>query len=131
MLSEILKQRDPVVRANAIEYASFHRQFTFTAVTVHEIFFGLESRRAFRQMEEAQVVFSLNDVILPTFEDYKLAGIIRGRARFAGVQLAIDDCLIGAAASRLGLPMVTGNTGHFLAMKESGLQIELENWRVP
>jgi predicted nucleic acid-binding protein len=68
-------------------------------------------------------------LIVPTLEDYLHAGVVRGVARRQGRQIALDDCLIGTTAVRLGLPVSTGNTEHFLEMQRAGLAVEIENWR--
>jgi len=130
-LSEILKRKDPVVSAQAAQYAAHHPRFTFTAVTVHEIIYGLASKGATRQLQLARRVFAANEVIVPVLDDYETAGQVRGKARILGHQLALDDCLIAAVAARLGLPVVTGNTAHFQAVQAAGLALTLENWRKP
>lgn len=131
ILSEILKRRDPVVLSKAIAYAAEHRFFTFTAVSIHEITFGLVSKGATSQLREARAVFVENEVLLPTAEDYDLSGQIRGFARQQGRQLAIDDCLVAVVAARHTLPVVTGNTAHFEAMRQVGLPLQIQNWRTP
>jgi predicted nucleic acid-binding protein len=37
------------------------------------------------------------------------------------------DAVVEARAA--GLPIVTGNTGHFLAIREAGYSLMVENWR--
>jgi tRNA(fMet)-specific endonuclease VapC len=130
ILSEILKRKNPIISSNAEKYASIHQRFTFTAVSVHEIIYGLESKGAAQQLKEARIAFAANDIIVPTLDDYETAGIVRGQARRRGQQLAIDDCLIAAVAARLGIPVVTGNTDHFQAAQDTGLPLKIENWRV-
>lgn len=107
ILSEILKQKDPIVLANAKAYTLEFHCFTFTAISVHEIIYGLESKRAEKQLNEARNVLAANDIIVPTLQDYEVAGTIRGKARGQGYQLALDDCLIATIASRLSCPLVT------------------------
>jgi len=131
ILSEILKGRDLLVVRRAVAYAEEHGRFTYTAVSIHEILFGLHYRDATSQLRHAEVCFNENEVILPVLEDYTTAGRVRGQARRQGRQLTLDDCLIGSVAQRLGLPVATGNAGHFEAMRLAGLSIELENWRQP
>jgi len=128
-LSEILKGKSQSVVRRAGEYTRVHDQFTFTAVSVHEILYGLYHKDAKRQLAQAKASFEENEVIVPTIEDYETAGRIRGVASSKGHQLALDDCLIGAVAARLGLPVVTGNTDHFSAMQKAGLDVELDNWQ--
>ena len=128
VLSPILKGRNPTVIKRASEYADEHGRFTYAAVS---IMFGLHYKDAQRQLRNAEISFNENEVVVPNLDDYKAAGRIRGRARRKGDQLTSDDCLIGAVAQRLGLPVATGNIKRFHAMKEAGLQIELDNWLEP
>ena len=131
ILSEIFKRQDPQIVAHAMRYAATHQQFTFTAVSVHEVIYGLSSKLANRQLQIARQAFDSNDVIVPDLSDYEVAGEVRGTARRQGKQLAFDDCLIAAVAARLDLPLATGNTGHFQAVQAAGLPIVLVNWRDP
>ena len=128
-LSEILKGRNPIVTRQAQAYAAEHGTFTYSAVSVLEILFGLHHKGAKRQIKVAEASFDENEVVIPTLDDYKVAGRIRGNARRQGKQLTSDDCLIGAVAHRLALPVATGNTRHFEAMNRAGLKLQLENWR--
>ena len=129
ILSEVLKGKDRSVLRSAEEYAFRFGKFTYTAVSVLEILYGLHYRDARRQLELAKRSFLENELIVPTLEDYHVAGRIRGEARKQGSQLTSDDCLIGAAAARLGLPVVTGNIEHFRSIQRAGLAIRLLNWR--
>jgi predicted nucleic acid-binding protein len=132
ILSEIIKQKDAQVLSRANAYALEYRRFTFTAVTAQEIVFGLESRGASKQLETLKnTLFTEHEIVVPTLEDYLLAGEVRGKARRMGRQIALDDCLIATASYRLGLPISTGNTEHFREMQQAGLPLEIENWREP
>jgi tRNA(fMet)-specific endonuclease VapC len=128
-LSEILKGKNANVVRRATEYANEHGRFTYSAVSVLEILYGLHHKDAKQQLARAEASFNENEVVVPNLEDYKIAGRIRGIARLQGRLLTSDDCLVGAVADRLGLPVVTGNTMHFEAMRSEGLGIALQNWR--
>jgi len=130
-LSEILKGRNETVLVHAAKYAGEAGQFTFTAVTVLAVLYGLHFKDAKQQLLVAQAAFEDNDIILSTFADYVTAGRVRGVARTQGSQLTSDDCLIGACAERLGLPVVTGNQKHFVAMQRAGLRVQLRNGKQP
>lgn len=78
---------------HAAAYAAVVGHFTFTAVTVHEILYGLHHKDARRQLLVAEQAFVDNEVVLPALDDYRTAGLIRGVARRQGIQLAIDDWL--------------------------------------
>ncbi len=128
VLSEILKgKNDPVLR-HAQRYAESVGVFTFTAVSVLEIAYGLNSKAATQQLQAAELAFEANEVIVPILEDYELAGMVRGLGRRQGNQLATEDCLIGVVAHRLQLPLATGNVAHFDAMKSAGLDFDLIDW---
>jgi tRNA(fMet)-specific endonuclease VapC len=131
ILSDILKGRDPQVVRQAITYAGEHGRFTYSAVTVLEILYGLHYKDARRQLALAEASFNDNEVVVPILGDYRRAGEIRGKARSQGNQLTSDDCLIGAIAERLGVVIATANSKHFDEMKQVGLVVELENWRAP
>ena len=118
-----------MVTRRAGAYAEEHGQFTYTAVSVLEILYGLHHKGAKRQIKNAESSFDENELIVPTLDDYKSAGRLRGLARKQGQQLTSDDCLIAAVAGRLGLPVATGNTKHFEALNRAGLTLRLENWR--
>jgi predicted nucleic acid-binding protein len=129
ILSEYLKGHDKVVAHHAASYAHQHGTFTFSSVTVHEIVFGLEFKGASRQLAKALAWLNLNEQITPTASDYQEAAIIRATARKQGSILELPDCLIAAAALRLGLPLVTGNTEDFQAVQRTGVKLTIENWR--
>jgi predicted nucleic acid-binding protein len=70
-----------------------------------------------------------NEQITPNANDYQEAAIIRATARKQGSILELPDCLIAAAALRLSLPLVTGNTEDFQAVQRTGVKLTIENWR--
>lgn len=131
ILSEVIKKKNPVVLSKAATYAAEHGRFSLTSVTEHEILFGLQSKGDVRKLATVKTILAKNEVIVPTAEDFVKAAEIRGKARQKGRQVALDDTLIASVAVRLGLPVSTGNTEHFRHMQETGLPIELENWREP
>jgi tRNA(fMet)-specific endonuclease VapC len=129
ILSEYLKGHDQMVARHAASYAWQHGAFTFTSVTVHEIVFGLELKGASGQLAKALAWLNRNEQITPTANDFREAAIIRAAARKQGSILELPDCLIAAAALRLGLPVVAGNTEHFQAIQKTGVKLIVENWR--
>ena len=72
-----------------------------------------------------------NEQITPVSDDYFQAAITKATARRQGYTLKLPDCLIAAVAIRLDLPLVTGNTEDFLAIQNTGVQLTIENWRLP
>lgn len=130
ILSEIIKGKDASLLDHVRIYAREHGNFTFTSITAQELVFGLKSKQDYRKLALAHIFFNSHEIIVPNHLDYLRAGEIRGIARRQGRQIALDDCLIGVVAPRLGLPVPTGNTSHFEEMQQAGLALEIENWRL-
>lgn len=129
ILSEYLKGHDQTVAGRAAAYARQHGMFTFTSVTVHEIVYGLELKAAYSQLKKALAWLNQNEEITPAGADYILAASIKATARKQGSLLELPDCLIASVAVRLQLPLVTGNTGDFRAIQQTGVSLAIENWR--
>ena len=129
ILSGYLKGHDRTVVLRAAEYAQQYGIFTFTSVTVHEIVFGLELKGAAAQLQKALHWLNQNEQITPSAADYLRAATIKASARRQGSVIELPDCLIAAAAVRLDLPLVTGNTEHFRAIQNTGIPLRIENWR--
>jgi tRNA(fMet)-specific endonuclease VapC len=129
ILSEYLKKIDENVVQRGDAYAQEHTQFTFSSVTVYEIIRGLEEKGASGQVKKALSSLRLNEEILPTSEDYLTAAHVNAKARRSGRTVELPDCLIAASAARLGITLVTGNTDDFSVIKNTGLNLTLENWR--
>jgi tRNA(fMet)-specific endonuclease VapC len=129
ILSEYFKGHDQTVVAHAGCYAKEYGVFTFTSVTVYEIVYGLELKSAASQLKRAVEWLKQNDEITPTSADYLAAATIKATARKRGAALELPDCLIAAVAVRLNRPLVTGNTEDFEAIKKTGVNLILENWR--
>jgi tRNA(fMet)-specific endonuclease VapC len=131
ILSEYLKGHNPVVIGHAARYAHEHRVFSFTSITVYEIFYGLEAKGAAAQLQKVLAWFQKNDEIAPVQQDYRTAASIRAKATQQGAPLELADCLIAAVAVRLGRPLVTGNSDDFQAIQRIGVKLVIENWREP
>ena len=129
ILSEYLKGHDQTVAGRAIRYLEEHSVFTFTSVTVHEIVYGLELKSAVSQLNKAIEWLNKNEEITPTSADYRTAARVKAVARRSGFAVELPNCLIASVAARVGRPLVTGNTDDFTAIRRSGLNLVLENWR--
>ena len=129
ILSEYLKGHDQNVLAHAARYALTHDRFTLTSVTVYEMVFGLELKGAQSQLKRVRDWFGRNESITPSDADYVTPASVRAAARRQGHVLELPDCLIAAVASRLQVPLATGNTADFEAIRDTGLSLTLENWR--
>ena len=129
ILSEYLKGHDPTVADHATRYAREHGIFTFTSVTAFEIVYGLELKAAHAQLKKALAWLDQNEQVTPTNADYLAAATIKAKARLQGSVLELPDCLIAAVAARLKVPLVTGNTQDFEAIRRTGIGLAVSNWR--
>jgi len=130
ILSDYLKGIDPQVVAQGQAYGRHHDQLEFTSVTVHEITFGLLAKGATTQAMRVGIWMERNVEHPPLPADYRLSAEVRATAQRQGLIVHLPDALIASVAYRLGLPIVTANTGDFEAIRKAGLAIELLNWRV-
>jgi predicted nucleic acid-binding protein len=129
ILSEYLKGFNSTVTAHAARYAAQYGVFSFTSVTVYEIVYGLELKAASTQLKKALAWLNRNEQITPISVDYRMAATIRATARRQGTVLELPDCLIAAVSIRLERPLVTGNTQDFEAIRNTGVNLKIENWR--
>jgi tRNA(fMet)-specific endonuclease VapC len=126
-LSEVLKQRHPVVVRRAGAYLRQYQEFAFSAVTRYEVVRGLKAKKATRQLGRFQtfcqhsLILAITDAILDRAADLWVA------ARQAGSSGNDADLIIAATALEHGRVLVTGNTGHFSWIP--GLAVE--DWRQP
>jgi len=129
ILSEILKGVDQQVMINGKEYMATHDFLTFTSVTIYEIITGLERVNAYAKLIRTKELFKLNDEIVPSSEDYILAGQILGTLQRNGRGVGFSDPLIASCAIRRGYSVITGNLRHFQYIRTAGFDLDLLNWR--
>ena len=130
ILSEFLKGHDRTVVGHAERYAKENSVFSFTSITVFEITLGLETKGATRQLQTFLTWLKRNEEIVPTAADYLIAARLKSAAGKQGAIVELPDCLIAEAAARQGWPVVTGNTKHFQAIRNTGvISLSMENWR--
>jgi predicted nucleic acid-binding protein len=129
ILSEYLKGYDANVARRAAAYAQEHGVFTFTSVTVFEVVYGLELKKASSQLDKVLAWLSQNEEMTPLAADYRSAASIKAAAGKQGSIVELPDCLIAAIAVRMGRPLVTGNSGDFRAIQRTGVKLTIENWR--
>jgi predicted nucleic acid-binding protein len=73
ILSEIFKQRNATVLANAERYVREFGVLTFASVSVVEILSGLYARDARGRLADVQAFLDFHEQLLPQSEDYKLS----------------------------------------------------------
>jgi len=127
ILSEFLKQRNPVVVRNAADYLAKYQQFAISAMTRYEVMRGLKDKRAVRQLKKFDE-FCRNAEVLPiTDEILDRTSDLWVEARKGGHPSRDPDLIIAATALEHGRVLVTGNTSDFHWIQ--GLTVE--NWREP
>jgi tRNA(fMet)-specific endonuclease VapC len=130
ILSEILKNRDPAVTREAASYLATHGELTVSVISVVEIAYGLHRAGRTKQLEafEATLRATCNVLAFDT-EMALLAARMEAELEKVGSIIDAPDVMIAAAAMRAGLPVVTGNTTHFEAIRRLGYALAIENWR--
>jgi len=127
ILSEVLKQKNPVVLQHASAYLNAQQQFTFSAITRYEVIRGLKAKNATRQLQQF-ATFCQHSLILPlTDAIFDRAADLWVATHAAGRPKKDADLLIAATALEHGLVLVSGNTVDFSWI--AGLT--LEDWRQP
>src|SRR5262245_6038435 len=122
LLSEVLKQKHPIVVQKAAAYLQAHQRFTFSAFTRYEIVRGLKAKRAARQLQRF-AAFCQHSLILPiTDAVLDRAAELWAKADRTGKPKRDADLIIAATAQEHGLGLVTGNIKHFSWI--SGLTVE-------
>lgn len=131
ILSEILKQRDPTVAGRAIAYQAARGSFTVSVITAMEITSGLHRIQAAKQVARFEAMLAGCEVLPFDSEAALLAGRIDAELKRRGTTINLNDVMIAAIAIGARVPIVTGNTAHFEAVRSAGYPLDVENWRVP
>lgn len=127
IVSEVLKQRNVAVAANAATYLNQHGQFAFSAFTRFEIERGFREARATRRTPRF-ATFCRHSLVLPVTDAvFDRAADLWVMARRGGHPHGDADLLIAASALEHRRALVTGNTAHFAWVP--GLTIA--DWRQP
>lgn len=127
MLSEVFKQKDPIVAQKAAAYLQAHQRFTFSAFTRYEIMRGVKAKGAIRQPQRF-VTFCQHSVILPITDDIlDRAADLWVTADKTGQPKRDADLIIAATALVHALDLAMGNTKHFSWIP--GMTVE--DWRQP
>ena len=127
ILSEVLKQRHPIVDQKAVQYLKTHGRFVFSVFSRFEIARGYKEKNAVRQLQRFEV-FCQRSLILPASDAvFEHAGELWVAARRGGHAHGDADLIIAATALDCGRVLVTGNTPHFAWIPD----LRLDNWRQP
>ncbi len=125
ILSELLKQRNLVVRAKAADYLRANGQFTLSAFTRFEVTRGYKEKFAINLLSRFDT-FCSHSLILPVTESVlDRAGDLWAIGRRGGHSQNDADLIIAATAIEANLTLVTGNTSHFSWIPG----LKLDDWR--
>lgn len=119
--SWLIRDNDPGLRE---KFAANFTKSSISAITVAELQFGAQKRKARSLTDKVNAFCRLLPVVDWTFETAVQYGRIRAAMEAAGTPLAAMDMLIAAAALAGDAILVTNNTAHF--SRVPGLKIE--NW---
>jgi tRNA(fMet)-specific endonuclease VapC len=129
IFSEIFKKRDPNVAKRALAYQAEQGAFSITVVTAMEITSGLHRVRATAQIARFEAMLAGCEVVGFGQDAAILAGKIDATLRLRGTTVDLNDVMIAAIVIGEGVPLVTGNTAHFEAIRDAGFGVVIENWR--
>jgi predicted nucleic acid-binding protein len=129
ILSEVLKKKDPRVLARAERYFAQEGRYTLSCVTVLEVVRGFQRIGSSERLERFLGSLEEAEVLPLDTPAAALAGRIDAELSLRGRIIGLGDVMIAAIALRHGLPLVTGNTDHYLHVRNLGYPLELENWR--
>jgi tRNA(fMet)-specific endonuclease VapC len=127
--SEIARDRNPTVSANAREYVRQHGRYTVSVVTVMEAVRGYSRVGREDKINLLLALFARSEVLVLDETSAELAGRMRADLDRAGLIIGLPDLLIGAIALRHDVPIVTGNFAHFDKIRDAGYRLAIENWR--
>jgi tRNA(fMet)-specific endonuclease VapC len=127
--SEVLKGINPTVGSNAAQYRQQHGVYTLSVITVVEVVHGFQWVQNPRRLEGFLAAIASEEVIPLELSAAVLAGRIAGDLSRTGQPIGWADPLIAAIALEHGLDLVTGNTAHFVRIRQLGYPLSLVNWR--
>ena len=125
ILSEVLKQRNPIVVRRAADYLIQYGAIAFSIVSRYEIVRGLKEKNATTLLPRFDTICQ-HSLLLPADDAvFERAADLWVEARRRGHPVADADLLIAATALLYKRSLATGNTAHFAWI--AGLA--LEDWR--
>lgn len=129
ILSEVFKGKDPIVAARAAAYIEEHGRFTITSVTVLEVVSGWHRLQREDRVQEFLERLGHMDVLPLAADAAAQAGRIEADLERGGKHIGRADSMIAAIAIIHALPLVTGNTQHYLRIQDLGYPLRLDDWR--
>jgi tRNA(fMet)-specific endonuclease VapC len=127
ILSEILKQRNPIVCQRAVKYLQEYGHFSISIVSRFEILRGYKEQNATTQLARFATFCQHTNILSATDVIFDRAAELWAFARQHGHPYGDADLLIAATALENNRVLVSGNTSHFIWIP----QLKLEDWRQP
>jgi predicted nucleic acid-binding protein len=131
ILSEILKNRNPLVAARATAYRSSFGHYTISCITVMEVVCGYKRALKLDLLNTFLARLASVEVLPFSTGTAELAGLIDADLQSSGQIIGRADPMIAAIAIEHRLTLVTGNTDHFSRITDLGYELQLDNWRHP
>jgi tRNA(fMet)-specific endonuclease VapC len=128
--SEVLKGKNQNVVRNARAYRQQFGRYTVSAVTITEMFKGLQKRSREDRIQALIASLATEEVFTLDQDAAIIAGRIYGELEKAGQTIGRADPLIAGIALAHNLVLVTGNIRHFERVVALGFPLSLSNWRV-
>ncbi|MDZ4658309.1 MAG: PIN domain-containing protein [Bythopirellula sp.] len=125
ILSELMKQQNPVVKQRAEDYFREQQQIAISAITCYQVLRWLreppkaERLAQFQQILATQIILDVDLAILDKAANLWIEARASGRPR------EDVDLIIASTALIHDLTLVTANTKHFDWIGE----LKLDNWR--
>jgi tRNA(fMet)-specific endonuclease VapC len=129
ILSEIIKKKDPAVVARATEYLAEERRFTVSVLSVTEVVYGFHRLGREDRIVQFGALIAGHEVLAFEMTTATPAGRIYADLERRGTPVGLADVMIAAVALQHGLPVITGNTSHFAAIRDAGHSLQIGNWR--
>ena len=130
IFSEILKNRNPQVAAEAQRYRTVFGRFTISTITVMEIVKGFHKARQFARRDLFLSSLPLENVLDFDTTAAEIAGQIYADLERTGQTIGRADPMVAALAMTHNLSLVTANIEHFERIGVLGYSLDLANWRI-
>ena len=125
ILSEFLKQKNPIVQKKAADYLAQYQQFAISAMTRYEVMRGLKDKGAVRQLQKFEQFCKHAEVVPITDEILVRTADLWVQGRKGGHPRRDPDLIIAATALEHGRVLVTGNRSDFAWIPG----VTLDDWR--
>lgn len=131
ILSELMRDKNEVVRGRANAYLVSEQKLTVSAITVLEVIKGLHKMQRSAEIDRFRAALSSMEVIPISTEEAIEAGRIYAELESIGRPIGRADPMVAAVAIVHGLVLVTGNESHYRRIQDLPRALLIDNWRNP